>query len=94
MPSMPPSSVTPNRTGVGIHRRCRIQPRRGIDRIFLNYHWRPRYDDRPTNHDGLGNKWGLLDNGRRRSRIFVPESFPLVPCNFAMAGYGQISGPC
>ena len=65
--SMAPS-VTPNRTGVRIHRRCRINARCRIDRIFINHHWRRRYNDRPANHDGLGNDGSrLLDNDRRRT---------------------------
>ena len=60
-------SVAPNRTGVRIHGRCRKYARRRIDRIFINYHWRRRYNDRPANHDGLR----LLDNDRRRSPVLV-----------------------
>jgi uncharacterized protein (TIGR00369 family) len=53
-------SVTPRRTGVRIHWRCRIYAWCGIDRIFINHHRRRRYNDRPANHDGLGNDWCRL----------------------------------
>jgi hypothetical protein len=70
-------SVTPNRTGVRIHRRCRIRARCRIDRIFFNHHrWR-RYDDRPANHNGSR----LLDNERRRGPVLVRS------WNFAITGH-------
>jgi hypothetical protein len=88
-------SVTPNRTGVRIHRRCRIHARCRIDRIFINHHWRRRYNDRPANHDGLGNDGSrLLDNDRRRSPVLVRVNFPLIAWNFAIASYRQIGGHC
>jgi hypothetical protein len=69
--------------------RCRI------DRIFINHHWRRRYNDRPANHDGLGNDGSrLLDNDRRRSPVLVRENFPLIAWNFAIASYRQIGGHC
>jgi hypothetical protein len=87
-------AVTPNRTGVRIHRRCRIDARCRIDRILINHHWRRRYDDRPANHDGLGNDGNrLLDNDRRRSPVFVRVTF--IAWNFAIArSYRQIGAHC
>src|SRR5213075_1046212 len=88
--SMAPS-VTPNRTGVRIHMRCRIHARCRIDRIFVNHHWRRRYNDRPANHDGLGNdgSW-LLDNERRRRPVLVCVNFPPIAWNFGIGSYRQI----
>jgi len=81
--------VTPNRTGVRIHMRCRI------DRIFINHHWRRRYNDRPANHDGLGNDGSRpLDNERRRTPVLVRVKLPLIAWNFAIARYRQIGGHC
>ena len=37
--------VTPSRTGVCIHGRCRVHARCRIERIFINHHWRRRYND-------------------------------------------------
>jgi hypothetical protein len=87
-------SVTPSRTGVRIHRRCRIHARCRIDRIFINHHRRRRYNDRPANHDGLGNDGSrFLDNDRRRSPVRV--NFPLIAWNLAIArSYRQIGGHC
>ena len=49
------------------------------DRIFINHHWRRRYNDRPANHDGLGNDWSrLLGNDRGRSPVRVRVNFPLI----------------
>jgi hypothetical protein len=89
-------SVTPNRTGVRIRRRWRIHARCRIDRIFINHHWRPRYNDRPANHDGLGNDGSrLLDNDRRRRHpVLVRVNFPLIAWNFAVGSYPQIGGHC
>jgi hypothetical protein len=88
-------SVTPNGTGVRIHRRCPIYARRRIDRIFINHHWRRRYNDRPANHDGLGNDWcRLLDNDARRSPVLVLVNFPFIAWNFAIGSYRQIGGDC
>jgi hypothetical protein len=84
-------SVTPNRTGVRIHRRCRIYARCRIDRIFINHHWRRRYNDRPANHDD-GSR--LLDKDRRRPAVLVRVSFPLIAWNFAIARYRIIGGHC
>jgi hypothetical protein len=82
-------SAAPNRTGVRIHRRCRIHARCRIDRIFINHHWRRRYDDRPANHDGSR----FLDNDRRRAPVLVRLNFPLITWNFAIArSYRQIGG--
>jgi hypothetical protein len=85
--SMAPS-VTPNRTGVRIRMRwCRI------DRIFINHHWRRRYNDRPANHDDLGNDGSRpLDNDRRRTPVLVRVNFPLIAWNFAIARYRIIGG--
>jgi hypothetical protein len=76
-------SVTPSRTGVRIHRRCRINAWCRIDRILINHHWRRRYNDRPANYDHLGNdrSW-LLDNDRWRSPVLV--RVPLIAWNFAI----------
>ena len=79
--SMAPS-VTPSRTGVRIDRRCRIHARRHIDGIFINHHWRPRYND--------GSR--LLDNDRRRSPVRVRVNVPLVAWNVAIRSYLQIGG--
>jgi hypothetical protein len=90
--SMSPS-VTPNRTGVRIHRWCRIHARCRIDRIFINHHWRRRYNDRPPNHDGLGNDGSLLlDNDRRRTPVLV--RMPLIAWCFPIRSYRQIGGHC
>jgi hypothetical protein len=93
--SMAPS-VTPNRTGVRIHMRCRIHARYRIDRIFINHHWRRRYNDSPANHDGLGNDGSrLLDNERRRTPVLVRVKFPLIAWYLAIARYDrQIGGHC
>jgi hypothetical protein len=64
-------SATPTRTSVRIHRRCRIDVRCRIDRIFINHRWRRRYNDRPANHDD-GSR--LLDNERRRPPVLVRVS--------------------
>jgi hypothetical protein len=95
MTSMAPS-VTPSRTGVRIHRRCRIHARCRIDRIFIKHHRRRRYNDRPANHDGLGNDGSrFLDNDRRRSPVLVRVNFPLIAWNLAIArSYRQIGGHC
>jgi hypothetical protein len=86
-------SVTPRRTGVRIHWRCRIYVRCGIDRIFINHHRRRRYNDRPANHDGLGNDWcRLLDNDARRSPVLVLVNLPLIAWTFAIGR--QIGGDC
>ena len=88
-------SVTPNRTGVRIHMRCRIHARCRIDRIFINHRWRRRYNDRPANHDGLGNDGSrLLDNERRRTPVLVRVKLPLIAWSFAIARYRQIGGHC
>jgi hypothetical protein len=72
-------TVTPNRTGVRIHRRCRIYARCRIDRIFINHHWRRRYNDRPANHDGLGNDGSRrLDNDSRRTLVLPADRRPLL----------------
>jgi hypothetical protein len=91
--SMAPSA-TPSRTGVRIHRRCCIQARCRIDRIFLDHYWRRRYNDRPANHNGLGNDGiiPLLDNHRRRRP--VRENLPLISRNFTIGSYPQIGGHC
>jgi hypothetical protein len=84
-------SISPNRTGVSIYRRCRIHARCRIDRIFINHHSRRRYNDRPANHDGLGNDWSrLLDNDRRRSPVLV--RMPLIAWSFPIRSYRQIGG--
>ena len=76
--SMAPSA-TPNRTRVRIHLRWRIHARCRIDRIFFNHHWRRRYNDRPANHDDLGNDGSpFLDNDRRRSPVLVRLNSPLI----------------
>lgn len=82
MPIAP--SGTPNRTGVRVHRRCRV------DRIFLNHH-RWRYSDRPANDDGGGR---LLDNHRGRRAVLVRMSFPLIGLSLAVGTYRQIGGHC
>jgi hypothetical protein len=75
--------------------RCRIHARCGIDRIFINHHWRRRYNDTPANHDGLGNDGRrLLDNDRRRPPVLVRVSLPLIAWNFAIARYRIIGGHC
>jgi len=80
-------SATPNRTGVRIHRRCRIHARCRIDRIFINHHWRRRYNDRPANHECLGNDGSrLLDNDRWRRPVLVRVNFPLIAWNFESEG--------
>jgi hypothetical protein len=72
-------SVTPNRTGVRIHGRCHIHARCRVHRISINHHWRRRYNDRPANHDGLGNEGSpFLDNDRRRSPVLVRLNSPLI----------------
>jgi hypothetical protein len=87
--------VAPNRTSVRIHRRCRIHARCRIDRIFINHHWRLRYNDRPANHDGLGNDGSrLFDNDRWRSPVLVRVKLPLIAWNIAIARYRQIGGHC
>jgi hypothetical protein len=88
-------SVAPNRTGVRIHRRCRIHARCRIDRIFINHHWRRRYNDRPANHNDLGKDGSrLLDNDRGRSPVLVRVKLPLIAWNIAIARYRQIGGHC
>jgi hypothetical protein len=85
-------SVTPNRTGVRIHGRC-IDARCRIDRIFINHHWRRRYNDRLANHDGFGNHGTrLLDNDRRRRPVLVRVT--LIAWNVAIGSYRQIGGHC
>ena len=80
-------SATPTRTSVRIHRRCRIYARCHIDAwcridwIFINHHWRGRYDDRPANHD---DGCRLLDYDRRRRPVLVRGSFPPIAWNFAI----------
>src|SRR5882724_12486905 len=87
--SMAPSA-TPNRTAVRIYTRCRIHARCRIDRILFNHHSRRSYNDRPANHDGLGNDGSrLLDNDRRRSPVLVRP-----PIAFAIAIYRQFGGHC
>jgi hypothetical protein len=94
MTSIAPSA-TPNRTGVRVDRRCGIDAGCRIDRIFFNHYARLRYNDRPANHDGLGNdRSRFLDNDRRRCPVFVRESFPLIAWNFAIGSYRQIGGHC
>ena len=85
-------SVTPSRTGVCIHR-SRIHARCRIDRIFINHHWRHRYNDRPANHDGLRNDGSrFLDNNRRPPESLAPPA-STAPAAFAMAiSYGPASG--
>ena len=78
--SMTPS-ITPNRMGVRIQRRCRVHARRRIDRIFINHHWRRRY-----------NEGRLLDDDRRRSPVAVRANFRLIAWNFAIARHRQIGG--
>ena len=89
-------SATPSGTGVRIHGACCIHARCcihawcRIDRIFINHHWRPSYNDRPANHDGR-----FLDNDRRRRPVLVRLSFPLIAWNLAIArSYRQIGGHC
>jgi hypothetical protein len=66
----PAPSGTPNRSGVRIRLRCRI------DWIFFNHHRRWRDNDRPLNNDGRSH---LIDNyGGRSGLIRVSVSFPLV----------------
>ena len=73
-------SITPNRTGVRIiHRRCRIHARCRIDRIFVNHHWRRRYNDVRV--------W-------RRSPVCVWGNFLLIAWIFAIGSYLQIGGHC
>jgi hypothetical protein len=72
-------SATPTRTSVRIHRRCRIDARYRIDRIFINHRWRRRYNDRPANHD---NGSRLLDNDRWRRPVLVR-----IAWNFAIGRY-------
>ena len=62
--------VTPSRTGVCIHGRCRVHARCRIERIFINHHWRRRYNDGTANHKSLDWSW-LLDNDGRRISILV-----------------------
>jgi len=81
-------STTPNRTGVGIYRGCRIHARRRIDRIFINHHWRRRYEDGPANHNGSR----LLDNDRRHSPVLIRVT--LIAWNVAIGSYRQIGGHC
>jgi hypothetical protein len=71
--------------------RCRIHTRCRIDRIFIDHHWRRRYNDRPANHDD-GSR--LLDKDRRRPAVLVRVSFPLIARNFAIARYRIIGGHC
>jgi hypothetical protein len=87
-------SATPSRTGVRIYGRRRIHARCRIDRIFIN-DYRRRYNDRPANHDGLGNDGSrLLDNNRRRTPVLVRVKFPLIAWSFAIGSYRQIGGHC
>ena len=65
-----------------------------IDRIFLNHHWRRRYNDRPANHEGLGRGSQLLDNDRRRRPVRVRVNFSLIARNFAIGRYRQFGGHC
>jgi hypothetical protein len=74
----PSPSATPNRTGVRIHRRCRI------DRIFINHHWRRRYNDRRRSPVRV---W-------RRSLVRVWGNFLLIAWIFAIGSYLQIGGHC
>ena len=39
-----------------------------IDRVFINHHWRRRYNDRPANHDDGSRR---RDNDRRRTPVVV-----------------------
>ena len=88
--SMAPSpSGTPNRTGIGIPRRCRIHARCRIDRILINHHWRP-YNYRSANDDGTR----FLDNDGRSRSVLVRLSFPLIAWNLAIGSYRQIGGRC
>jgi hypothetical protein len=86
-------SVTPIRTGIRIHGRCRIYARWRINRIFINDHWRRCYDDRPPNHHGLGkNGSRFLHDDRRRGPGLV--CFQLMAGNFAIARDRQIGSHC
>jgi hypothetical protein len=68
--------------------RCRI------DRIFLNYRSRRRHNDRPANHDGLGNEGSrLCDNDGRRKTVLVRLNFRPIAWNLGKARlYWQIGG--
>jgi hypothetical protein len=76
--------------------RCRIHARCRVDRIFIKHHRRRGYNDRPADHDGLGNDWSrLLDNERRRPPVLVRVKFPLIAWNLAISRYHrQIGGHC
>jgi hypothetical protein len=73
-------SGTPNRTGVRIHGRCRI------DWIFINHH-RRCHNDGPANDD----RGRLLDNNRRRRPVHI---LLLIAWSLAIGSYRQVSGHC
>jgi hypothetical protein len=71
--------------------RCRIHARCGIDRIFINHHWRRRYNDRPANHDD-GSR--LRDNDRRRTPVVLVRNFPLIGWTSGIRSYRHVGGHC
>jgi hypothetical protein len=80
----PSPSATPNRTGVRIHRRCRI------DRIFINHH-RRRHKDRRRSPVRV---WRRRYNNRWRSPVRVWGNVLLIAWIFAIGSYLQIGGYC
>ena len=98
-------SLMPNRTGVRICAPFWIDGIFLNHRIFLNHHSRLLYNDRPANHDRLGDYGGpLLDNdawlGPVLVRLNCPRvnfpcaNFPLVARNFGITSHGEIRGHC
>jgi len=98
-------SLAPSRTGVRIYAPFRIDGVFLDHRIFLNHHSRPLYNDRPANHDCLGNYRSPLldDNARLRAvleglnfpRVNFPRAnFPLMAGNFGITSNRQIRGYC
>ena len=93
-------SVTPNRTGVRIYGPVRIDGVFLNHRILLNHHSRSLYNDRPANHDCLGNYRSPLLNDEARLRPvleglnFPRANFPLMAGNFGITSNRQIRGHC
>jgi len=98
-------SLTPNRTGERIYAPFRIHGVFLDHRIFLNHHSRSLYNDRPANHDCLGNyRSPLLDDDARPRPVldrlnfprvnFPRANFPLMAGNFGITSNRQIRGQC
>jgi len=98
-------SLPPNRTAIRINAPFRIDGVFLNHRIFLNHHSRSLYNDRPANHDCLGNYRGpLLDDHARLRPVLeclnFPRAnlsranFPLIAGNFGITSHRQIRGHC